>query len=560
MQKSIFYFKRINMYNRIVIMLFISVCSLHALAQDSTKRQQSIDINSAYKPVLRNAVKINFSGSQLSADTSRPVFNYNIPAQNLFYAYQPISLRPLALAQDSNLYLGTRKYLKVGFGSYTTPYVKAGLSFGDGKTSLVNITGSYIASKGNDIKYQDYSQLNIKGSGSYFGEKNEVYASAAVSQNKYYLYGYDHGALPNINKDDIRNQFQEITLSGGFRNTVSNELGLSYNPNMEINFFNSKDKVNETNIKVTAPVEKTLGESFSIKVEAKADITKYSTVGVLPDNIKVDNNIVQIAPSILYASQNIKFNGGVVPVWNNGDFTLLPNIQAEAQLPEKTFALQGGWVGRFVKNNYRSLSGYNPYIGQVFSQTNTKEMEYYGGIKATLGKHFNFSAKAGLVQYTNLALFVNDTSLLTTQNEFKVVNESKAKNFRIHGDVGYINQDKFTFTAGLTLNGYTNLKDNDKAWGTIPMEFTSSLRWWAFKRFMLKADAYLFGGSKYLEPGGGNKTSDGGTDISIGAEYRINKQFSLWLDANNLLNDKYERWHKYEVYGLNLTGGILIKF
>jgi outer membrane receptor protein involved in Fe transport len=126
--------------------------------------------------------------------------------------------------------------------------------------------------------------------------------------------------------------------------------------------------------------------------------------------------------------------------------------------------------------------------------------------------------------------------------------------------VSYINQDKFTFTSGLTLNGYTNLKDNDKAWGTVPMEFTSSLRWWAFQRFMFKADLYLFGGSKYIEKGNTFKTTDGGTDLSLGAEYRINKQFSIWLDANNIFNDKYERWHNYEVYGLNLTGGILIKF
>jgi hypothetical protein len=549
------------MYSRISAFLLFSFCSLQGMAQrDSVKIAGGIDITSAYKPVLRNAVKINFSGSQLSADTSRPVFNYNVPAQNLFYAYQPISLRPLALAQDSNLYLGNRNYVKAGFGSYTTPYVKAGFSFGDGRTSLVNITGSYIGSKGNDIKYQDYSKTNIKGAGSYFLPGNEVYASALVRQDKYYLYGYDHDKYPNVNKDDIRNQYEEINIAGGVRNTKPNDMGFSYNPNIDISFFTNKDKASETTLKLNVPVEKTLGESFRVKVEANADLTKFSTIGYIPNNIKFNNNIVSVAPSIIYTSPLVKINGGVIPTWNNGDFTLLPNIHAEAQLPEKNFALQGGWIGRYTKNTLKNLVEINPYLAPALFQTNTKEMEYYGGIKATLGKHFNFSAKAGLVQYTNLALFINDTSGVDNDNKFKVINESKAKNFRIHGDLSYINQDKFTFTAGLTLNGYTNLKDNDKAWGTIPMEFTSSVRWWAFQRFMFKADLYLFGGSKYIEKGNTYKTTDGGTDLSIGAEYRINKQFSLWLDANNIFNDKYERWHNYQVYGLNLTGGILIKF
>src|SRR6188508_2266298 len=153
-----------------ILLITAAVCftSIHAIAQKDTSKSQAIDITSSFKPVLRNAVKINFSGSQLQADSSRPVLGYTIPSQNLFYAYQPISLKPLALTQDTNLYLGNRNFLKAGFGGYNTPYVAAGFSFGDGKTSLVNIYGSYIGSKGKDIDFQDYSLLDIKGAGSYF--------------------------------------------------------------------------------------------------------------------------------------------------------------------------------------------------------------------------------------------------------------------------------------------------------------------------------------------------------------------------------------------------------
>ena len=36
-------------------------------------------------------------------------------------------------------------------------------------------------------------------------------------------------------------------------------------------------------------------------------------------------------------------------------------------------------------------------------------MQYYGGIKANLGNHFNFSAKAAYISYTDMPLLVNDT-------------------------------------------------------------------------------------------------------------------------------------------------------
>ena len=106
--------------------------------KDSTT---SINITTEYQPVLRNAVKLNFSGTALPADSTRTVAAYSIPPQNLFYAYQPIPLRPLALVQDTNLYLGNRNFVKAGLGNYSTWYARAGLGFGDGKKYLLNVTG-----------------------------------------------------------------------------------------------------------------------------------------------------------------------------------------------------------------------------------------------------------------------------------------------------------------------------------------------------------------------------------------------------------------------------------
>lgn len=543
--------------NKIIITAAAIIVSLNAFAQKDSTKTQTIDITSSFKPVLRNAVKINFYGSQLQADTSKPALNYNIPSQNLFYSYQPITLRPLALAQDTNLYLGNRNFVKAGFGSYSTPYVAAGFSFGDGKKSLVNITADYIGSKGKDIEFQDYSILNVKGAGSIFTPKNEIYASASLSMRDYNLYGYDHDTY-TYDKDDVRQRLQDVGLSIGARNTGSNSLGIKYDPSIQVNLFSNNDRLTENTFAINVPVEKPIGDKITVMAAFKGEFANYSTKNLSPSNVKMTNNLIQLAPAVEYKTKMLKIHGGLTPVWNNGDFEWLPDIYAEAQLQENVFMLQGGWVGRYMQNTYRNLSAQNPYILPITSYNNTKEVEYYGGIKASIGKHFNFNAKAGLVRYTDLPLFINDTA--TDMKGFVVSNERNINNFRIHGDLSYINQDKFSVTAGLTFNGYTGMKDNDKAWHTIPMEFTSALRWWAFERFLFKADFYFFNGGKYLAKGNNSRALDGGTDLSLGAEYKINKQFSAWMNINNILNDKYERWHNYQVYGMNITGGILIHF
>ena len=542
-------------YKLLVFLIANCLLPIVTFAQIDTAKKQTIDITSSYKPVLRNAVKINFSASHLNADTIKPKMNYTVPSQNLFYAYQPISLRPLALQQDTNLYLGIRNYIKLGYGNYSTPYVNAGFSFGDGKKMLVNLYANYISSKGK-IANQDYTQLQIKANAIFFTPKNEVYVGAQLSQNNNYLYGYNH-SLYTFKKDSVRQQFQDLVLTGGVRNTTSGEYGISYNPNITVINFTNKNKVNESTVIANAPITKTFGDAFMLKIDAKADITSYTTKN-LASNIKFSNNVFQIAPSIAISSPRFSINAGIVPTWNNGVFVWLPNVFAEAQVKEKTFLIQAGWIGRYTKNTYRNLTALNPFLTTIPFQKNTNEIEYYGGIKATVGKHFSFNLKGGIVSFNDMPLFINDTA--TDNKAFNISNEKSVQSLRIHGDLSFINQDKFTLTAGLTFNGYTLLQSNAKAWNTVPMEITSSLRWWAFKQVLLKADLYAFSGGNYLTKGNKAQSFSGGTDISVGAEFKVNNRFSAWIDINNIANQKYQRWHAYEVYGLNLLGGIRVSF
>ena len=245
-QYSIFNIKKSGLPITICLLL-IANCLLPVAAsaqKDTIKKKSTIDINSVYKPVLRNAVKINFSATHLNADTTAPNLTYSIPAQNLFYSYQPISLKPLALQQDTNLYLGQRNFVKVGYGNFSTPYVSAGFSFGDGKKFLANVYADYISYKGKML-YQDYSKLHLKAAGSLFLPANEVYAGVDVKMNEQFLYGYDT-ALYKYSKKDVRQQFQDFAGKIGIRNTKIGEYGISYNPSLQfsnftnINTFTSK--------------------------------------------------------------------------------------------------------------------------------------------------------------------------------------------------------------------------------------------------------------------------------------------------------------------------------
>ena len=548
--------KRLSISCYLLVAIFL-LQTQKVSAQKDTSKQQTITITSAYKPVLRTAAKTNFSGSNLTADTSKNLLPYNIPVQNLFYSYQPITLKPLALQHDTLVQMGMRYFAKVGFGNYSTPYINAGASFGDGVTSILNVYGNYISSKGK-IKNQDYSNFSIKGTGSYFLPNNEIYASAELNRRQYALYGYDH-TIYEYNKDDIRHRFQEIELVTGFRNTSKNNFNFDYNPNIKINLFAGKDSLSETSLQLNLPAEKKISDLFSIKFNGIIDLTHYKTKNGAPDT-SFNNNIIQLNPAIFYRTDLFKINGGVNSIMNNGKWIFMPNVFGEMALGQQKFIIQAGWIGKINKNTYRNLSYINPYIKTLDAQKNTLETEIYGGIKSSIGKHILFTAKAGFIKYKDYQFILNDTASASDGKSFVLSTEPKLNNFRLHGDLSYIIQDKFNLTGAVTFNGFAGMKVNERAWNTIPVEFNASARWNLNKKLLLKSDFYFFAGGHYLEKGNLSRTFNGATDWSVGGEYKIKKQFSAFIDLNNIFGKNYERWHNYPVYGMNVLGGICLRF
>jgi hypothetical protein len=539
-----------NCINKLVF--FLPLCFLFNVskAQDTTRRQ-TIEITSSYKPSLRNSVKINLYATPISPDTSRPRLAYNIPPENLFFTYQPVALKPLSLEADTSLKLGDRNQLKVGYGNLSTPYIAGAFSFGDGKHNLGNIYGNYISSRGK-IKNQDFGEWNIQGTGSLYSGNNEIYAGAGFAEHEYYQYGYNH-SLYDFSKDSIRRSYQDFSAKVGFRNMEKNELGINYDPHLEVHQFSRESKATESNLIINIPAEKRFSDAVSFKIAARGNFNKYQQKD---SGFSVTNNLFELAPEFVYYSDMFVFHGGITPSWNNNKIAVLPNIYAEVQLQQNALMVQVGWIGKYISNSFRTLSMENPYMQDPSFMNNTKEIQYYGGIKATVGTHFNFNARASFISYSDMPLFVNDSTL---GNTFYLLNESKISDLQIHGDMNFISQDKFTASASLDMNSYTGLRDNKKAWGLYPLTFTGSLRWYAFKELLLKVDLIAFSGAKALV----NKTVEnmkGGTDLSLGAEFKLNKQFSVWLDFDNVLNSNYERWKNYPVYGFQVIGGVLVHF
>ncbi|MDE1192769.1 MAG: hypothetical protein PW786_11605 [Arachidicoccus sp.] len=533
----------------------ITVNKKPGVIQDTTTLPEDINgknftVTSSFTPTLRASSKINFSNSAALPAVEKIPLSYQIPAQNLTFTYRPAPLSPLAANIDTAIVWRNSDFVKLGYGNYSSPYLEGGFSFGDGTNSAVTLYAKHTQSKGN-LPLQQFAKTDVDVSGTFAaGQNNQIDARVYFNNNIQYQYA---NLLPGVayNKDSLRRRYNDFGIKVGLANKNTDDDELNYHPTVAADIFAGNRGEKETSFIIDAPFSKNLDESFKAKLGITADLTRYKT-----DTLStVNNNLFYISPAIQYNISNFKLNIGVTPSIDNSDFHLLPDLSLEAKLKDERFIFQAGWKGYYNKNTYRSITAFNPWVIAPNDLYNTRANEVYGSFKGSAGDHFTYDAKLSYVKYTNALLYLNND---INSSEFDIIKDTM-NDFKLHGEVGY-NTNNFSLFAGITANSYSNIKNNDKAWGLPKMDITGSLRWNIIKNVLVKSDIDLMDGIYYKNITGETKQLKSSADWNAGAEWSIIKYVSLWAQVNNLLNNKYQRWNGYPVIGTQFLGGIIINF
>lgn len=517
-----------------------------------TKQDNTVTVTSEFAPALKDASKINFSGTTPLPAGTAPRLGYDVPAQTLFFPYIPGSLHPLALDTDSILKWPNDGFIKLGYGNYSTPYVEGGIALGNGVNSSLALHAKHTQSKGS-LPLQKFAKTEADLNGVYqLGEANELTGKIFFDQNSLYAYGIRPADSALWNRDSAKLHYATYGIKLSLRNKKENEMGISYNPSLAVNLFTDNWNAHESNMILDAPISKTITDQLAIQLGVTADITSYKAL-----DTSINNNLVYIKPALTYNTGNLLLKLGWTPTWNKSTYVSLFDLGAQYKWNDTRFILLGGFKSYFDKNTYRSLVAFNPWIQQPLDLQNTKNQELYIGFKGSAGSHFTYNGTLSYLRINDQPLFRNDSSL---GNRFYTIYEPKMNDLRIHGEFGYTQAEKFSLLAGVTIHDYSNLDSNAQAWGLLPVEMNASLRYLIAKGLWLKSDLNLWNGSYYQDVNKVAQKAKGVADWNAGLEFSATKNLNVWLQVNNLLNSKYQRWNQYQTIGLNVLGGIVYNF
>ncbi len=269
------------------------------------------------------------------------------------------------------------------------------------------------------------------------------------------------------------------------------------------------------------------------------------------DTSKQNINIFTISPSFTYIEGAFRGKVGANLQFSAGRFIPNPDVELMYAFSESLIAF-GGWQGAVRRNNFESLRQMNPFI---ISKPTLKASNYenrYVGVKGKLDA-FSYELQGYNQPIKDMPIFINNSP--NDDRRFAVVYDT-INIWGGHLGLGYKLSKEFEINLG---GDYRNF--NKTVYHLPNLDATLGAKYTFNEVLNVRFTGFTTSGVKAFDwKNLTNTTLSPMIDLNLGADYKINDNFAIFLDLNNLLNQKYQRYNGYQAYGFNLIGGVMVKF
>jgi hypothetical protein len=430
------------------------------------------------------------------------------------------------------------------------------------------------------------AQYDRSSANAYFGlnERNYQFkVDGNYNNNGFHYYG-----IPNdtIVADSIAQRFQLMngTLAYHWLRGDSARLNLSFEANYHHFMTLPLD---------SAKIWRTKEDNFAIKTRGWYNYKNehfYADLGLRNNAYKrgildsvytfgdtgfvVKNSIIDFKPGVWTQalSDRLKVELGVTITADirqaGTDFFVYPNAEFKYAMFNNIFIPYIGLKGGLKQNTIQGLTQINPFIRtNVALRNEHNPYDIYAGFKGTLSQSLSFNIGVHFLHIENKAFFVTDT-VFVDDNYLTVIYDTLNQT-TFEGSLSYQAGEKLKIDVLGRYNIY-QCYHNAYAWNLPELQFTARGSYNLYDKFYAQIDANIETGRKALvratapnaQIQGEQSYVDLGAivDVNLGLEYRYTPRVSLFIQANNLAAQRYNRWYSYPVQPFQVMGGITARF
>jgi hypothetical protein len=288
----------------------------------------------------------------------------------------------------------------------------------------------------------------------------------------------------------------------------------------------------------------------------------------------VNNTIIDFKPGVWTQalSDRLKVELGVTITADiaelGTDFFVYPNAEFKYAMFNNIFIPYIGLRGGLKQTTLQGLTQVNPFIQtNVALRNEHNPYDIYGGFKGSLSKTLSFNVGVHFLHIENKAFFITDT--LSAFDNYLTVTYDTLNQTSFEGALSYQAAEKLKIDVMGRYNLY-QLYHNAYAWNLPVLQFTARGAYNLYDKFYAQLDANVETGRKALVRSSAPDAVLEGTqsyvdlgaivDVNLGLEYRYTPRISLFLQANNLAAQRYNRWYSYPVQPFQVMGGFTARF
>ena len=544
--------------NKKILVLYSCVFAIGAQAQPGkpttggSVQDQSQEVIKNFDARLIETEKVRTTPYLPAVDTSVKVQTYSVPNRSVSLDYLPPKLRPVAMKVDA-LPPQYNGYVKAGYGMPNSPYFDAAYRLIEPKKYNLNFKLKHHSADFKAIENQRFATTGGDISGSFFAPQQGLAVDGQVGfkQDAQWYYGYNH-TKDTINSEAARQHFNLFNIGASVYNSAKTAADIDYRA--DVKFYNLSDfqGTHENEFSMDLKATKWIQEKHPVGISLKGDFLGNDTVS---NGKSQDLNTLRLQPYFIYHADQFKVKIGANLGYYKDDFYPMPDLEASLNLGSSLSAY-AGWKGDFIRYSYRNLSSYNPYVLPRTRITAGQQLEYFGGVKGVVS-FLDYQIQAGWSNFRNLALFLADSS--DRFKRFRLIYDTVGI-FNIRATITARPIKDLEITGTLSQNAYSPNKE-ERAWGLPSLDWNIAAKYMLLpEKAFVKANLYVQNGVNYKNAQGQADRLGGLVDLSVGAEYWFAKNIGAFVDANNILNNKRERWQNYPTFGLNIYGGVTARF
>ena len=561
--------------NQVFLMLILTLVVFHSLGQGINRGQdEQVTIRGSYDPTINQAFKINSKPETFSPTLKIQEFSFQSIEvdQPTNVTLEPIESTKIRADRKAKTY---NNYLKAGIGSWISPYIDFTHSSGS-KDAQFSANLYHLSSFKNIDNYSpspnSNTQINI---GWDKMTKTHVFSIGADYQLKTNrFYGFKPDDFPNIvmDEDNLNQMFNLIRTNIGLKSNYKKESQLHHSFKIGAYYYFDRFNSSETNALFEFDLHKAFNVTKLLNFQHLGLEGKVEYFGNT-DSIQSNTDIFFEGTPYFKAKYGIvNFNIGLKFGYLSSDnsvFAFNPVIKVDLNVIPEGLTIYAGIDGGLEKNSLLRLTSANPWMALDTSlKWQNNRFDIYGGIRGSIARQLGFNLNVRYIAFEDMAFFINTSESVTwggplfPQNKFLTTYDD-GNVFRFSGELTY----SLGGNLKLWLNGEYNIYKLDslkKAYHK-PISFMKLGGSYLIRKkvnlwleTMLYGERFAVNNETLFKPT--ELTIDGFVDLNFGISYFISDNFSVWLSGTNLLNSNYERFYNYPVQGLEIMGGIGIRF